>query len=54
MIKFAHSLDQLVCKDDAIYAALQSAGEASPSEMVLRPPGQSITVLVKKKFFMSD
>jgi hypothetical protein len=50
IIKFAHSLDLLVCKDDAIYAALQSAGEASPAEMVLRPPGQFIPVFVRKKF----
>jgi hypothetical protein len=40
-----------VCKDDAIYAPLQSAGETSAAEMVLRPPGQSIPVFfVRKKF----
>ncbi len=50
IIKLAHSLDQLVWKDDAVYAALQSAGEASPAEMVLRPPGQCIPVFGRKKF----
>jgi hypothetical protein len=39
-----------VWKDDAIYAPIQSAGETTPAEMVLRPPGQSKLVFVRKNF----